>query len=578
MAKSEQPLGPRRLDFSLLSDEDFELLCYLIVAIDFPDAVPLRAPDGGADTALPSGSARAYERCWQAKRFTGHIRWSQCSDSLDAAVARYGMSHYTFCFARDLTGNQETIFGQRLVGRHDGVTVDYWPASRLTSALLASAQGERIANHFYGDPSQNARALMQALRAGGALETGADAADRLVAVADWLAGHDPFFAYPASVREAHLPSPGPTPGAVIAFEEIGPEVANRFEAVPRSAEAMEQFGPRFSLLFRSTEEGQGALAALQRSMETGQEVTLEEGVSLRFDQLPPLLQSRIPNEPLEGMSITIGRSDARPSGWPARVIATSDQGEAMLDLDLEPVQALTGWDASFEGSYGGITVALHVRRVGDAGAAGFTFSFSYDSTLPVTDLLAATSMLGALHGRGTLEIRARNGERPSLRFDFEPQPLPQIFSALHGLLVDLREIEKRAGTTLALPHTIEQNEISAIGEVGYILRNGKSSMNFEHITLVVGDEQRAAFERGTHGPVRMVLPLRVNLFGEEMMLGHLVGAIIADDISVAEVEQVEDASPPAWSVRLEPASEAARSQTFEFQIEEPEFAAAAREE
>src|SRR5919106_5283828 len=107
MAAAEQPLGPRRLDFTVLSDEDFELLCYLVVLLEFPDAVRLRAPDGGADSALPEGAIRVYVRCWQAKRFTGHIHWGQCRASLDAAVRNYRMPHYTFCFARDLTGGQE---------------------------------------------------------------------------------------------------------------------------------------------------------------------------------------------------------------------------------------------------------------------------------------------------------------------------------------------------------------------------------------------------------------------------------------------------------------------------------------
>ena len=72
------------------------------------------------------------------------------------------MPHYTFCFARDLTGGQEQTFKQRLVGRHTGVTVDYWAASRLLGALLTSPEGQRITNHFYPDPAQNSRALMQA--------------------------------------------------------------------------------------------------------------------------------------------------------------------------------------------------------------------------------------------------------------------------------------------------------------------------------------------------------------------------------------------------------------------------------
>lgn len=41
---TEKPLGPRRLDFGALTDDDFEVLCYLVVLMEFPDAVRLRAP------------------------------------------------------------------------------------------------------------------------------------------------------------------------------------------------------------------------------------------------------------------------------------------------------------------------------------------------------------------------------------------------------------------------------------------------------------------------------------------------------------------------------------------------------
>lgn len=222
MAAAEQPLGPRRLDFTVLSDDDFELLSYLVVLMEFPGAVRFHAPDRGADSALPEGESRACRRCWQAKRFTGHIHWGQCRASLDAAVTRYQMPHYTFCFARDLTGHQEQSFKKQLVRRHKGVTVDYWNASRLVGALVRSEQGKRIAKYFYGDPQQNTEALMQAIRAQGPLETGADVTDRLRAVAEWLATHDPFFSYPMSARETRIAGPGITPGAVIAIEEIGP--------------------------------------------------------------------------------------------------------------------------------------------------------------------------------------------------------------------------------------------------------------------------------------------------------------------------------------------------------------------
>ena len=574
MAIAEQPLGPRRLDLALLSDDDFELLCYLVVLLDFPDAVRLRAPDLGADSALPGDPSRTYARCWQAKRFTGHVHWRQCCDSLDAAVSAYEMPRYTFCFARDLTGGQERVFKERLVGRHVGVTVDYWGASRLIGALLGSPQGERIANNFYGTPAQNTKALMQAFRAGGSLETGADAGERLRAVADWLAAHDPFFSYSASVRETHIPAPGMTPGAVIAIEEIGPDVTQRIEAVPRNDAAMDEYGPAGTLLFETSERGKRALESFQRAFETREQVTISEGVALRFDRLPPLMQSHV-SKPLEGIEITIGPTEAAPPRrWPARLVARSDAGVGEIDIDLEPVQPPASWDGALQGSRGGLRATLLLRRTATAGQATFNFNFSYDSTLPVADQLAATSMIVALQGPGVLEIHARDGSRPEpMAFHFELKELPPFFLVLHRLLGDLRLIEEWVGTTLSLPETIDGEEMRAIAEVAYIVRNGKSSMTFDQVTLELDAEKYEPFREGVPGPLRLGLPLIIDLFGTVIPLGHLIGELPAGDVKVAAAMPVPGADPPAWSVRLEPATEQARRPTFRFQREPLEPAA-----
>lgn len=571
MADAEQPLGPRRLDFGALSDDDFELLCYLVVLLEFPDSVRLRAPERGADSALPGGETRNYARCWQAKRFTGHIHWRQCLDSLNAAVDAYQMPRYTFCFARDLTGGQERQFKQRVVGRHAGVAVDYWGASRLLGALLGSPQGERIANHFYPDPARNADALMHALRAGGPLETGADARARLTAVAEWLASHDPFFAYTTSTRETALPQPGMTPGAVIGIEEIGPEVTQRIEAVPRNAAAMQEYGPAGTLLFETTEEGQRALAEFQRAFETGEQVTISEGVALRFDRLPPLMQPHVSGQPMEGLEITIGPTEATPPRrWPARLIARSDAGIGEIKIDLEPVQPPPGWHGALQGSRGGLLATLLFQRTPKP-AVTFNFNFSYDSTLPVVDQLAAATTLVALHGKGTLEIHATDGSRSDpLLLDFDGGELPPFFAVLHRLLGDLRLIEDWVETTLSLPPSISREEMIAVAELAYIIRHGQSRMNFDEVTLELDPERYEPFKKGVPGPLRIVLPLAVNLFGRELPIGDLVGELAASDVKVAHVTALEGADRPVSLVRLEPATEEARHPVFRFEREHPE--------
>jgi hypothetical protein len=563
---TEKPLGPRRLDFGALTDDDFEVLCYLVVLLEFPDAVRLRAPDLGADSALPGGDDRKYARCWQSKCFTGHVHWGQCVDSLEAAADHYEMPHYTFCFARDLTGGQEKAFKKRLVGRRRGVKVDWWGASRLLGALLGSPQGERIANHFYPDPARNSAALMQAIHAGGALETRADASERLSAVAEWLASHDPFFAYPSYERETGMAGASLTPGAVIAIEAIGPSITQRIEAVPRNPAAMDEYGPAGTFLFEATEEGRRALEAFQRAFETGEQVTISQGVGLRFDRLPPLMQARVSDEPLEGVEITIGPSDAAPPRrWPARLVTRSDAGEAEIEMDLEPVQQPNGWDGALQGSRGGLTATLLFQRKPPPGVK-FNFNFSFDSTQPVADQLAATSTLVALHGKGTLDIHATDGSRPEpLSLDFDGGELPEFFVVLHRLFTDVRLLEEWSGLTLTIPHVISRAEMIAVGEAAYIVREGKSGTTFDQVTLELPEEQYKPFEGGVPGPLRVEMPIGVAIFGTEIPLGRLVGELPPDEVKIAHVEQIAGASPPMWLVRLEPATEQARSRVMRFE-------------
>jgi len=279
-SRSAEPLGPRKLDFGQLTAEDFELLCFLILTTKHKEARRPRAQDAGADALLPDSSGIGYSRCWQFKRFTQNISWPSCIDSLDRAVERYKMPHYTFCFARDLTGNQERFFLEKLAGRHKGVKVDYWSHSQLLATLITSPDGERIVNWFYERPSMDISTLLVAVRAGGPLESGADVSGRLRAVAEWLIRNDPWFSYTIGTREVGMLTPAPQPGSIGALELHGPQVVERYEALPRNDLAIEEFGPAGKILFDDSEAGRRSHEAFQQALASGEGVTIEEGSEL----------------------------------------------------------------------------------------------------------------------------------------------------------------------------------------------------------------------------------------------------------------------------------------------------------
>ena len=137
MMNDEEAIGPRRFRLGTLTDEDFQLLCHLLVRLEFPDARMTDDPDSGTDTLLPVPDG-GWSRGWQAKRYENNIYWSKCKDSLDRAVSTYGIKRMTFCFARNLTAKQHVAFQKHLVGRHPGVQVDFWNHAELVGRIIAS--------------------------------------------------------------------------------------------------------------------------------------------------------------------------------------------------------------------------------------------------------------------------------------------------------------------------------------------------------------------------------------------------------------------------------------------------------
>jgi hypothetical protein len=279
-----EPLGRRRLNPSRLSPDEFDLLCFFVIGINFPEAVRIADPDGGADAGLkrPDGS---FERCWQSKRFTGQVKWPQCKQSLKDAVKNYGMPLYTFCFARDLTFNQEKLFKKHLIGAHQAVTVDYWGWSRIEGLLFTSDQGQRIAREFFGDPDIDTRALMRALRAGGPLETGGDVLDRIAAIASHLADRDPLYQYVHVATEAGGPMPGPTPQTIVAMQVNRPDSRIRIDAVPRNPNAISSL-PATTVYLPPDQAEQFA-----RFQRRGGELELR-GVRVEWKNMPSAFEDR----------------------------------------------------------------------------------------------------------------------------------------------------------------------------------------------------------------------------------------------------------------------------------------------
>ena len=86
-----------RRQLQAMSPGRFEQLVFELAQRQDPAVRRLQHPDAGADTLLPATDRRPAE-VWQAKRYPDSINWTECEDSLDAAIERYKPSKVIFAF------------------------------------------------------------------------------------------------------------------------------------------------------------------------------------------------------------------------------------------------------------------------------------------------------------------------------------------------------------------------------------------------------------------------------------------------------------------------------------------------
>lgn len=244
MVPSGEPKHPTAFPFRELTDAEFDELVYLLAHVSNPCVAKLHAPDGGLDTVCPVPS-NPTTAGWgiQAKLHREQIKWTNCKESLDRAVANWRAPKVTFAFPRDLTVNQHRLFHKHLSGRHPGVAVDWWGETKLTALLLEGPAARGIAKRFFHseDPAELAD---RAIRAGTPLRTAADLLQREEATGEFLRSADPHFDW-VSTKRATTPGPvalAPGTAMRLEFGNEGHELI--VDAVPRTPAAVEHFVQR----------------------------------------------------------------------------------------------------------------------------------------------------------------------------------------------------------------------------------------------------------------------------------------------------------------------------------------------
>jgi hypothetical protein len=554
-ARRIRPRGPVEHDLVGMPDDRFEAMVAQLIRLDYPDArKPANTSDGGADMLLPD-EADGYDRAWQSKHFTKRPNWTKCRESLAAARRNYDPSHYTFVFPRDLTVAEETTFTKHFRGDDVDIKVDYWNATELQARLTSSPEGERVARNFFEDVDAHNEKLYAAIEAGGKVETVPDVMDRMTNLGEVLATKDSYFSYPGVTHEVGEPHPPPTPGAVMSVETYTETQATRVDVVPRHEDAMEEYGPAFTLHPVEGPEGERAHKLLQEALREGTEVEIDSGLEVEFTRLPPGLKDTV-GQRLAG-TVRMGPATRQPlpvlPPWRARLRAKGDEATETFDLDMLPVEDVPdGWDHALRGTRGGLTMTALFRRTETSGEMSWTFNYTFDRS-PVREQLAALKFFRAMCQPGTLTVADRSETRREvIEFELPVGEFDEEMETLAAVLANIDTVERWADVTFPVPETITAEEAHKFAVVAHHLRQGGAEVTWKHFTFTVPEASLAPLHR--RSVVRVEQAMSAELFGQEVELGF--GQVDVTAYRIASLAPTPH-TPGHVDVRLEPQDAAA---------------------
>lgn len=534
-----------------MPDARFELMVFRLVRLEFPRVFkPANTLDGGADVVLPRDAGSGYERCWQSKHFPRAISWEKCLASLAAAREHWEPEHYTFVFPRELTSREQKTFDRHFRSPDADITVDHWNGEELQFRLCGSDEGQRVALTFFHHAVDDHKRTLQAIEAGGSLESPDDVLDRVLNIGGSLAGRDDFFTYPGAFHETDEDGPPLTPGTVMSFEKSDGDITSRIDIVPRDEQAMELHGPQFSV--RGTNDVAGELAAqrLREALHEGAGVEIRQGLEVTFTRMPPAFADLV-GEPLTAIGVQVGpakRVRPKAAPWRARLRAVTDEGEASLDLLMRQADVVPdAWDDAFTAEYGGLTATLLFGHRGTGGELHWNIRYARNRS-PVRQQLAAMTFMKVVSGTGEFVVTALDRcEAPEMRFPAMAKPIPADAHDILTFLQYARVIEQWADVELDLPDDIPAEDARDVAIVAQLIRNRGRSVTWHNFNANVSsvrplrDGQLVRVEMGTSAKV----------LGQVVDLGYL--RMDFTDYKLVSAEPARE-HPGCFTVRIEPRS------------------------
>ena len=490
-------------DFLGLTPDRFEELVFLLAQLEIPGLVRTANPDGGLDALVPTAGTGRTSRGIQAKHHTRGPSATKCAESLKDAISTYSPEHVTFAFPVNPTVGQIATFEKKVVGLDPAVQVDYWGASQLTSRLIGSDAGQRIARHIFGD--EDTARLERLIRAGQNVDDGAQALETLAAGADLL-DSDPYFFYAAGTRSGALPAPPLTRGTVMRVEVADEHGARHVDAVARPETGQDQM-PKGTFMLKGEED----IERWQRFLAEGGEISFED-VGVDFQTLPKHIAPLW--EGTERGDIMISSAE-RPR---RRILieVDGDAGTFSAEVQLAPTEPKDDWEHAVTGTIGGAVLTINSRRRGEGGEANIEWTWRSRGTSHREEL-ASLRFLRAISGRSTMRLMD-----PEDRTVFSEGPTPEIdfdenTAALTQVYEDVISLEDWLSTSIEIPAEIKAEDANALRRVARLIEGIEGSWTNASFVL----DPSGPKEIEAEGVFQLRREMGVKLFGNKFKLGEL---------------------------------------------------------
>jgi hypothetical protein len=516
------PKGPTEYPLGGLTPDQFEALVFLIARDEFPEVVRIRAKDRGLDARRPDPSG-ATLRGWQAKRFTGDIKWDQCEESVRRALAFWRPPRLTFAFPKILSAKEQDDFRTRLIEKFPHQHLDWWDDEELQARMRDTEGGRRAAAWLFDNLEETEERMRRAIAVGGELADAYQAAERVAEIQSFV-DRDPHLRYTIVSADVDAPPTPPAAETIVSFEAQFGSKRVRFDGTQRYPGAAADAGIAGRLLFSDDEAGRSAREALDRAAKTGEAVIISSGLRASFDKVPVSLRGLLPEGEISGaIELEPVPLPDSSSAAPEVLSVLVRCGTAELGLTLAPLDPPPGQTGLLVGSAGGLELRLDFHGKPGEGKIAMSWRWAPGEGTALEQLLAAQLLLAAHRGEPVEVYDPAFGRVVISSLIDGPSDRNARISELEAEIAYLEyvvETEVWIGAPLRPPASPGEADAKVLSELIGRIRNPKVEGTWDRIELTMTNRPDLdAFV------LAVVRPIYAPLFGETHYAGGELVAI-----------------------------------------------------